>query len=197
MANYKGPNKYREVTIDGAEVVEMIIESKKHGTHIVLVDKEDYPRVKDFRWVLRGVWGSRAYAQTNIPHPDGGWYYPPNGKRRRRQMRAQMHRLIMNVPNGMVTDHINHNGLDNRKSNLRVCTCSENNRNKRSQKGSTSIYKGVCRHKATGKWRARIKFEGKRMHIGYFTDEKEAARAYDAKAKELFGEYALLNFPDE
>jgi len=105
----------------------------------------------------------------------------------------------MNVPKGMVTDHINHNGLDNRKSNLRVCTDAENGRNKQRQKGGTSIYKGVCWHKAKKKWVAQIKFEGKNMHIGYFTDdkEKEAARAVDAKAKVLHGEYALLNFPDE
>ena len=189
-------NEYREVTIDGAEAVEIFIESKKHGTHITIVDKEDWERLKEYRWAL-DVQAHAIYAHTNIPHPDGGWYYPPNGKRRRRSLTVRMHRLITNAPKGMVADHINHNGLDNRKSNLRVCTNAENMRNQHSQKGGTSIYKGVCWHKASGKWYAQIKFKGKTIHIGLFTDKEEAARAYDAKAKELFGEYAYLNFPDE
>jgi hypothetical protein len=196
MANYKGPNKYREVTIDGAEAVEIIIESPKYGTHIALVDKEDYPRVKEFRWSLL-IPGHFIYARTKIPRPDGTWYDTTSGKRERRMSTVQLHRLITNAPKGMVTDHINHNGLDNRKSNLRVCTNAENMRNQQSHKGSTSIYKGVCWDKAAGKWRAQIMFERKDIYIGCFTDEKEAARASDAKAKELHGEYAYLNFPDE
>lgn len=196
MANYKGPNEYREVTIDGAEAVEIIIESPKHGTHIALIDKEDYPRVKDIRWSLR-VEGHAIYAHTNIPHPNGTWYRSSSGKRRRRMATVLMHRLIANSPKGKVTDHINHNGLDNRKSNLRVCTIAENTRNQQRQKGSTSIYKGVYWYKARKKWQAEIMFKGKRIYIGRFTDEKEAARASDAKAKELHGEYAYLNFPDE
>ncbi len=131
----KGPNEYREVTIDGAEAVEVIIESTKHGTQVVLVDKEDWELVKEHRWYIwPGPTNRTFYARANIPHPDGGWYYSPNGKRRRRQTVVRMHRLIMNVPKGMVTDHINHNGLDNRKSNLRVCTDAENGRNKQRQK---------------------------------------------------------------
>ena len=186
----KGPNEYREVTIAGAEAVEMIIESPKYGTHITIVDKEEYPRVKDFRWhIWQGPTDRTFYARANIPHPDGT----------ARRTIVQMHRHITNAPKGMVVDHINHNGLDNRKSNLRVCTIAENSRNRRRQKGGTSIYKGVNWQKAKKKWHARIKFEGKHMHIGYFTDDKEeeAARAVDAKAKELHGEYAYLNFPDE
>ena len=104
-------------------------------------------------------------------------------------------------------DHINHNGLDNRRENLRVATQSQNSAN--GQKAKTwrgrpvsSAYKGVCKINNEGKWNhgkwhCSIKENGKKLFMGYFDNEEEAARTYDAKAKELHGEYAYLNFPDE
>ena len=97
----------------------------------------------------------------------------------------------------MHVDHINGNPLDNRKSNLRICTNAENQRNRGVNKNNTSGYKGVCWAKQNKKWKARIKHNGKLIHLGYYKDKEEAARAYDKKAKELHGEYAYLNFPDE
>ena len=97
----------------------------------------------------------------------------------------------------MMIDHINHNGLDNRRENLRICTNAENNRHRRKPKNNTSGYKGVCWDKSKKKWRARIEKDNKNIHIGYYNILEEAARAYDAKAKELFGKYAQLNFPEE
>jgi len=105
-----------------------------------------------------------------------------------------MHRVILKAPEDKFIDHINHNGLDNRKSNLRICTMQQNAWNMRKQRGNrVSQYKGVTRRNDTGKWQARIICNRKRISIGCFDDEMAAAMAYDNKAKELFGEYAALN----
>ena len=101
----------------------------------------------------------------------------------------------MNAPAGMQIDHINGNGLDNRKVNLRLCNSSQNQRNARKRKSGTSRFKGVDWHKESKKWRARICVNRKRIHIGRYKSEFEAAQAYDKKAIELFGEFASLNFP--
>lgn len=105
-----------------------------------------------------------------------------------------MHREIMNAPSGMDVDHINGNTLDNRKENLRICTRSQNKMNTSRRKGNTSGYKGVCFDNTNKKWLATITINGKLKHIGLFQDAKSAAIAYDKKAKELFGDFAKLNF---
>ena len=92
-----------------------------------------------------------------------------------------------------VIDHINHNGLDNRKENLRFVTRAQNQQNRRSTKNSSSQYKGVGWHKASNKWRAKIGHKGKQTYLGLFTCEHQAALAYNEKALELWGENALLN----
>jgi len=107
-----------------------------------------------------------------------------------------MHRVIMRAPKGVMCDHRNYNGLDNRKSNLRLCTSAQNQYNKRPKKGCASRYKGVVLRKDCKRWRARIGFKRKRIHIGDFDDQMDAAMAYDDKAVELFGEFAYLNFPE-
>jgi hypothetical protein len=106
-----------------------------------------------------------------------------------------MHRQVTNAPKGLVVDHINHNGLDNRRANLRLCTKQQNNCNSRSFRHKTSNYKGVFKEKGSKKFRAYIRFNKKPVHIGMFELEIDAAKAYDKKAKELFGEFAYLNFP--
>ena len=108
---------------------------------------------------------------------------------------VRMHRAILDVPKGKIVDHINHNGLDNRRANLRVATRRQNAWNKRKRRSKcSSQYKGVMWLKKAGKWQARISCKGRSIVIGYFDDEKAAARAYDARAAELFGEYAAPNF---
>ena len=104
-----------------------------------------------------------------------------------------MHRLITNAPEGMEVDHRNHNGLDNRRGNLRTCTPTQHRQTRRPHKNTTSEYKGVWWHTQACKWQARISFRSKPIHIGVFGDEKEAAKAYNKKAKELFGKFAWLN----
>ena len=105
------------------------------------------------------------------------------------------HRLILHPPKGKQVDHRNHKPLDCRRSEMRICTCSENMQNQVQQKGRSSQFKGVSWHKANANWTAQIKHNGKQIHLGCFAIEEEAARGYDAKAIELFGEFALLNFP--
>ena len=154
---------------------------------IALVDDVDYEQLAKHRWYSNKREypnSSRWYAQRNAKHTDA-----VNGRKI-----VYMHQAIMGVKNNLEIDHINGDGLDNRRANLRFCSHSENMANQRKTRGS-SIYKGVSWHKAARKWSAKIKQSGHKMHIGYFDAEEEAARAYDARASELYGEHASLNFP--
>jgi hypothetical protein len=97
----------------------------------------------------------------------------------------------------MEVDHVNGDGLDNRRSNLRVCTHAENARNQSSRtRMSTSRFRGVVWAKDRRKWRAMIGDNGRTVHLGNFTDEIEAAQAYDRAAREMYGAFARLNFPE-
>lgn len=143
-----------------------------------IVDAADYDMLNRYRWCTSGK-GRRAYAARGH-----------KGKH------VSMHRFLMKPPKGMVVDHINGNGLDNRRCNLRICTQQQNLYNSR-PKGKSSRFKGPCWDKSRQKWVVLIRYEGRNHMIGRFDDEIEAARAYDRKAYELFGEYAWLNFPEE
>lgn len=107
-----------------------------------------------------------------------------------------MHRVIIEAPDEMFVDHINHNGLDNRRSNLRLATRSENTQNRRKISTKTrSRYKGLSLHKERRKgWSARIRVKGKSKFLGFFADEIEAGKAYDRAARKYHGEFAVLNF---
>lgn len=106
-----------------------------------------------------------------------------------------MHRVITSAPPGMEVDHINGNGLDNRRGNLRVCTKSGNQRNQRVQsRAKTSVFKGVSRWKKNNRWAAFIKLGGRPTYLGSFKSEVDAALAYDAAARKHFGAFARTNF---
>ena len=106
-----------------------------------------------------------------------------------------MHREVIHIPAGMVCDHINRNGLDNRKANLRAATVSQNlcNRPKRTTR-TRSKYKGLEWDRIQRKWKARIQLNGRKIYLGSFASEIAAARAYDAAAKKYHRNFASLNF---
>jgi hypothetical protein len=146
-----------------------------------IVDPERYEELAKYKWyATRNKKG--IYAVRMVKAKKGS---------RVRQKVVRMHRVVLKPPEGKFIDHINHNGLDNRIANLRVATPQQNLWNTRKRKcNCSSKYKGVSRSKSKKKWRARINFNGRGIFIGYFDIESAAAMAYDAKAKELFGEYA-------
>jgi hypothetical protein len=137
-----------------------------------LIDDSDVDMVGKYKW----NYTSHGYAETRI-----------EGKL------VRMHRLIMSAPRGVLVDHINMNGIDNRKSNLRLCTKSENMRNRNKTKLNTSGYKGVVWDKVNKKWRSQIRMDGKNYNIGRFLLKRDAVMAYNNKAKEFFGQFARLN----
>ena len=144
-----------------------------------IVDAEDYERVSRYKWCLSRT-GNQLYAY-----------------RKHRGKTIRMHQFIMKPPKGMVVDHIDGNGLNNRRSNLRICTRPENNLNRRRNPNTATGFKGVWRDKKTGKYWAHTQLKGKRIRLGAFDTAVEAAHAYDRKAIELFGEFARLNFPED
>ena len=140
-----------------------------------IVDESDYEILSQHKWCVQKH--SRTYYATRSS----------KGKM------ITMHRLLLDPPEGMCCDHKNHDGLDNRRCNLRLCTNAQNMYNQRLRIGCSSVYKGVSWNRNNGKWRADIQFEGRLRHIGYYDYQIDAAIAYDDKALELFGEFAYLN----
>lgn len=123
----------------------------------------------------------------------GSWHYDRYAKRvTRKDGVVYMHRLLMQPKEGFHVDHINGNTLDNRRSNLRVCTAQQNIHNS-AGRNKTSEYKGVSWDKSRNKWKAVIGLNYKRIQIGRYETEKQAAIAYNHKAKELHKKYAVLN----
>lgn len=155
------------------------------------VDDDDYDRVNSFKW--------RA-----IKNSSGSVHAARMGQKRNKQKNIKMHRFILNAPKGRFVDHINYDCLDNRRKNLRLCTPHESSYHRRAKPNSSSKYKGVFWEKGKiykgkqylGKWQAQIKHNYKAIYIGRYDSEIEAAKAYDKKARELYGEFAELNFVD-
>lgn len=106
---------------------------------------------------------------------------------------VRMHHFVLPLEKGRMTDHINGNGLDNRRENLRLVTKSQNMMNRGLQKNSSSGFKGVALHKPTGKWRAYIGKDGKHIHLGLFEDIKKAAYAHNEAVFKYHGKYGKLN----
>ena len=148
------------------------------------VDPADYKPLKGYEWIARkGT--SCFYAQM----------LEPNVITDKKML--HMHQVILEVTKGMVVDHINNDTMDNRSANLRAATTAQNSYNrKKLSRQCSSKYKGVWWHKSSLKWQTRIVFEKKRIHLGTFKNEIDAARAYDEAAKKYHGEFACLNFPE-
>lgn len=136
-----------------------------------IVDDRDYEWLNQWEW----YYSSKGYAVRGYPK------------------RVLMHRVILNTPDGLETDHINLNRLDNRRSNLRSVTSSQNNINKLLREDNKSGFKGVYWHKASKKWLAQISLNRKHYYLGIFVNPKEAAFVYDQAALKYHREFARLN----
>jgi hypothetical protein len=150
-----------------------------------IVDAEDYERLSKYKWYANGAKG-HLYAARRTRKQEGTRY-----------RFIYMHQEVIKVAAGEVCDHINHNGLDNRKANLRPASRAENVfHRKKYSKTSRSKYKGITWKNTSKKWQAQIGVNGKKIFLGYFRDEFEAAKAYDKAARKYHGEFAALNFPN-
>lgn len=143
--------------------------------YFAIVDDQDFDQLNQYKWQVNfGSSCPRAQGLVN-------------------KKRILMHRLILNPPSNLGIDHINRNSLDNRRCNLRLATQTQNNGNMISKKHS-SRFKGVSWVRRDKKWEARGKQHNKTIHLGLYNSEEEAAKTYDAWAKQYFGEFARLNF---
>jgi hypothetical protein len=149
---------------------------------VALVDDDDLERV-----TAAGPWcaapnGRTTYAHRRVAGPNG------------QASTQQLHAFLTGWER---TDHRNGDGLDNRRANLRRATHGQNMFNKRLYKNSTSGFKGVSQRKGSGRWAAQIQANGAHEYLGQYATAEDAARAYDARALALFGDFARLNFPQE
>jgi hypothetical protein len=148
-----------------------------------IVDPEDYERLAKYRW--QAVKSRNTFYAIRCSRRDR------NGARKY----YQMHREIMKIEDNKVCDHINGNGLDNRKANLRPATRAQNGWNQgKSNVKSRSQYKGLAWDSKDKRWEVRISVNGRRIYIGRFKDQMEAARAYDRAANKYHGQFANVNF---
>lgn len=150
---------------------------------VALVDDDDFILLSQYNW----------YASKN----KYTFYAKSDVRRSHPRRKIYMHRLILNCPPGVEVDHVDGNGLNNQKSNLRMATRSQNLSNRGLVTNNTSGYKGVVWRKDTNKWTAQLATKGRNRSLGCFPTAIDAARAYDEAAKKAFGEFAQLNFPDE
>jgi|SRR6185312_12040017 len=145
-----------------------------------IVDDEDFKFLNQWKW----------------QYQHSGCGYAGRGQREKGEMKTiLMHRLIMQAPKNKFVDHINRNGLDNRKSNLRLCKpYGGNNWNRSKSKNCSSKYRGISWNETKKGWMVAIMKNRRSYNIGFFKEEHHAAMAYDIAAKDLHGEFANLNF---
>ena len=144
---------------------------------IVLVDDEDYERVSQHSWCAIKI-RKKFYAVSMI-----------------NSQQVYLHVFLVSPPPGMEVDHVDSDGLNCQRYNMRLATHSQNMMNQKKHSDNTTGFKGVSKHR--GKYRATIGENGVYHHVGYFPTAEEAAHAYDAAARQYHGEFASLNFPDE
>lgn len=146
-----------------------------------LVDDADYEWLSQWKWCAWKNQAGNFYAIRNAPRTDG----------KRRTIR--MHQVIMGTLGKVLTDHRDGEGLNNQRHNLRTCTPCQNVRNQRKHRDGGSKYKGVHWDSARAQWAAKIYVDGRTVALGRYKSEEVAARAYDSKARECFGEFARVN----
>lgn len=148
----------------------------------VLLDIDDFYKFSTFKWFI----STTGYAKRNLKVEKNKW------------KGSFMHKEILPLKSNLEVDHINGDRLDNRRDNLRGATRSQNNMNKfiKTSK-NTSKYKGVCYDKNRGTYNSKLQYNHKTINLGRYKTEEDAAKAYDKRAKELFGEFAILNFKED
>lgn len=154
-----------------------------HGK-VALIDADASPRISEFSWIAVKSRYTH-YARGSRLHECGRY-------------NVYLHHLVLGVPASTLVDHINRDGLDNTKVNLRIVNFGENMSNRRLFSSNTSGFHGVDRVGAKkDRWRAKINHNNRKISLGTFATAEEAARAFDAAAYTLRGEHAALNFPHE
>lgn len=154
----------------------------------VLIDDEDFDRVSKYKWHLDWPYFRRS----------GNYYFKTRPYINGVRYTWSLHHFIYGKPDkGSYLDHINRNTLDNRKNNFRYVTPQQNKYNQKCRKDNTTGYKGVGVQTHCPKYIVKIVYDGKRHSLGTYSDPIEAARVYDRKAIEVYGEYAVTNFPRE
>lgn len=152
---------------------------------VTIVSDEDFARLSEHKWHAWYDPRRRVFcARTCIPRPGG------------RDI-VYMHRFLMGAKPGQKVDHWNHNTLDNRRDNLRVCSSSQNNANRlKTVRVTSNRFKGVSWEEFTKRWKAQICVNGKHITLGRFDHDIEGAVAYDLAARKHFGQFACCNFPE-
>lgn len=140
------------------------------------VDDEDFEELSKYKWYYKDAKGG-GYAVRNSDYIKG-----------QPRTTIRMQRQILGTPEGFETDHINGDKLDNRRSNLRIVTKSQNQWNRKKQKGS-SQFKGVSLNKQTGKYHVSLQMNGKKIWLGYYASEVEAGKAYEDGIAKFFGKF--------
>lgn len=145
-----------------------------------LVDDEDYEHLTQWKWHVGRSRNTDKFCARRTDRTNGITY-------------LFMHRVILKAPEDMEVDHIDGNPLNNQKSNLRLCTRTQNNQSRRMFRHNKSGYKGVWRNSKGKPWMACITVSGKVINLGYYTDRQEAARAYDKAARKYYDSFAVTN----
>jgi len=146
---------------------------------VALVDDEDYLIACQYRWyAVKGKYT---------------WYATTRQKNNGEMKTLYLHRIIMRAKEGIEVDHIDGDGLNCIRENMRLCTALDNNRNRRIQRGNKSGYKGVRWDSRLEKWRSEISVKNKVTHLGVFIQKKDAGLAYNEAAKLYYGDFAKLN----
>ncbi len=149
-----------------------------HGGHVAVIDDDDLPLVAGYKWCAHESSNNKRYVVTHTYSEDGA------------RTAIYLHRMLLSAPKGVQVDHINRDGLDNRRANLRLCTHNENQHNRSKQANNTSGYKGVSWCKRNKRWGARIVVDGASYRLGLFDTPEEAHAAYCRAAAFLHGEFA-------
>jgi hypothetical protein len=169
MREMSSKARKKEATLNTYEFCDGYVVGNLYGGHTFMVDYDDFDRIKDIKWSMT----KNGYVEAH--NVDG--------------KHIKLHRFITNCPKGKVVDHINHNLLDNRKSNLRICDQKDNSKNTKLRYDNKSGYAGVDYRKDFKKWRARICVDYKMIHLGLFDTKEEAIEARQKAEIEYFKEF--------